>query len=151
MSSNNSLSSWPRWAPIKVYHPDLDELRRRVAGPGGSDWTSGGRVCTVRGACTHKNTWNRGTHQNTDTDPTFQIVADPTWIFSSIFNINFAFVSSSCLDSVLRCIVRRDISFSMGSFFKGILYFLNWSFCLEIVKFYQFFFVGVSLKGGIHV
>ncbi len=31
-----------------------------------------------------------------DPDPSFQMVWDPTWIFSSIFSTNFTFVSQSC-------------------------------------------------------
>jgi len=65
-----------------------------------------------------------------DTDLTFQLVSDPTWIVSYILIINFTFVFPFV--SVLGCILWQDISF-LGKFFlqKGIYFF---KFCIFVEK-----------------
>ncbi len=72
-----------------------------------------------------------------DPDPTFQLVSDPTWIFSNNLNKNFTFVFPSCKRVWLH--LWRDISFLVKFFMKINIYFLIEPFCWESVKFFQFF------------
>ncbi len=74
-----------------------------------------------------------------DPDPTFQLVSDPTKIFSDILDTNFTFVFLPW--KCVRLLIMTRYKLFKGIFFwqKGI-YFLNWaSFCWEISNFYQFF------------
>ncbi len=67
-------------------------------------------------------------------DPTFQLVWDPTWIFSNILGINFSFFFPSCTCFWLHIMTRCKLFRNFFTWYN--LCFWIEHFCREIIKFY---------------